>query len=385
MLEFIDRDIAYGIEKLASWFPVVSITGPRQSGKSTLSKKLFPEHEYVNLELPGVRQQALDDPVGFIRSHSPKLVVDEAQYAPALFSAIQAEVDLRDEPGQYVITGSQSFALQRQITQSLAGRVGQATLLPLSFGEAKLESAFEFAVKGGYPRLYKQSIPAKTFYANYVSTYLERDIAGQVHARNLSTFRSFIKACADNAGGLLNVSGLASDLGINTRTAKSWLSLLEGSYLVFKLQPWSTNARKRLIKTPKLYFYDTGLLCHLLGVRTSAELEVSSYKGAVFENLVIAETAKRHLNQIEQPELYFYRDRASNEAVDLIDMTDIAAPELFEIKSSQTYKSSYMAAVSNVEGDFKAPGLRSGVVMRSDVTTKVGEHMVWKAEDWLRR
>lgn len=385
MSEYISRDIESCVQDLASWFPVVSITGPRQSGKSTLSKKLFPNHEYVNLELPGLRQQALDDPVGFIRSHASNLIIDEAQYAPELFSVIQAESDLRDQTGQYVITGSQSFALHTQITQSLAGRVGQAILLPLSYRETKEENAFEYGVKGGYPRLYKTKMPPATFYSNYVSTYLERDIAGQINASNLSLFRSFLRVCADNVGNLLNVSKIASDLGINVRTANAWLSLLESSYLIFRLRPWFSNTRKRLIKTPKLYFYDTGLLCHLLGVKAVGQLESSEYKGRVFENLIIAETAKRHFNSGELPELFFYRDRSQGAEIDLIDYSDQTAPELFEIKASQTYKTSFLAAVSSLYPEFETRDSQAGVIMRADSSSQVNGFKVWEAEDWLSR
>lgn len=385
MSDYISRDIETSIRNLALWFPVVSITGPRQSGKSTLSKKLFPNHEYVNLELPGLRQQALDDPIGFIRSHSPNLIIDEAQYVPELFSVIQVESDLRDQTGQYVITGSQSFALRSKITQSLAGRVGQAILLPLAYRETKESAAFEYSIKGGYPRLYTADIPPKAFYSNYVSTYLERDIAGQINASNLATFRNFLRVCADNVGNLLNVSKIASDLSINTRTANSWLSLLESSYLIFRLRPWFSNTRKRLVKTPKLYFYDTGLLCHLLGIKDMRALEGSEYKGRVFENLIVAETAKRHFNSGEQPDLFFYRDHSQNDEIDLIDFSDQAAPELFEIKASQTYKPNFLSAVSSQYSDFKTELSQAGVIMRVDSSSQVNDFKIWKAEDWLSR
>lgn len=382
-MEFIQRDIAKSVTDLASWFPVVSITGPRQSGKSTLSKKLFPRYEYVNLEIPGLREQAKSDPLGFIRSRSFRLIIDEAQYAPELFSAIQVESDLRDEPGQYVVTGSQSFALQRQISQSLAGRVGQVNLLPLSYREVASRELVEFAYKGGYPRLYNVAIPPSTFYTNYVSTYLERDIAGQVNASNITSFRSFVRICAFNAGQLLNVSKIASELGVSVKTVNAWLSLLESSFLVFRLSPWHSNARKRLVKTPKLYFYDTGLLCHLLRIKSARELERSGCFGQVFENLIIAETAKNYFNQGKQPELYFYRDSSSLTEVDLIDATSADAVKAFEIKSSQTYRTTFLKNISKLKTEIDLANLEAGVIMRPDISTTVNGFKILKAEEYL--
>lgn len=279
----IQRDIASWTRKNTDWFPVVSITGPRQSGKSTLVKAVFPEYQYENLEDPGVLAMALDDPVGFIRHRPQKLIIDEAQLAPELFNVIQAVSDEVGTPGQYVLSGSQNFLLLKQITQSLAGRVGLLKLMPLSYREAhgavselRVE---DFVIRGGYPRLYDVDIPPEVYYENYLSTYITRDVSGYVDPSNLSVFRNFIAACADGCANLLNLTSLANDVGISPKTARSWLSLLESSYVVQPLQPYHANLRKRLTKTPKLFFYDTGLLCHLLGIRTTDQLLTSRHRG----------------------------------------------------------------------------------------------------------
>ncbi len=384
----IDRDSAAWVQKNASWFPVVSVTGPRQSGKSTLVKAIFPDYQYVNLEDRGILAAALEDPVGFIRMRPSRLIIDEAQLAPELFSMIQVVSDEVGTPGQYVISGSQNFLLLKQVTQSLAGRVGICKLLPLSFREARRArpdlAVHEFAFRGGYPRVYDVDIPPEVYYENYLETYVSRDASGYVNPSNLATFRDFIIACAASCSNLLNLSELARDVGISFPTARSWLSLLEASYVVFLLRPYHANLRKRLVKTPKLYFYDTGLLCHLLGIRTSEELLMSPMKGSIVEDLVIAETMKRHFNAGRTPELFFYRDDGKIE-VDLMDMTNRPDPELAEIKSSATYRSSYTQHLAHVGEMLGIDVSRQMLVMNSDATTVVGGRTIWSLEDWLLR
>lgn len=384
----IQRDIASWTRKNADWFPVVSITGPRQSGKSTLVKAVFPEYQYENLEDPGVLAMALDDPVGFIRHRPQKLIIDEAQLAPELFNVIQVVSDEVSTPGQYVLSGSQNFLLLKQITQSLAGRVGLLKLMPLSYREAhgavselRVE---DFVIRGGYPRLYDVDIPPEVYYENYLSTYITRDASGHVDPSNLSVFRNFIAACADGCANLLNLTSLANDVGISPKTARSWLSLLESSYVVQLLQPYHANLRKRLTKTPKLFFYDTGLLCHLLGIRTTDQLLTSRHRGAVIEDLVISETAKRHMNAGRQPQLYFYRDDSKIE-VDLLDMTNPTATELVEIKSSATYRSSFTRHLASVGNLIGVDVANQSVVMNADKTVMVGGRTVWSMRDWLLR
>lgn len=383
----IPRDIAGVLRQYSQWFPVVSVTGPRQSGKSTLVQQVFQEYNYVNLELPGERDAANADPLGYIRSHPAPLVIDEAQMAPELFNVIQVESDGAGTPGQYVLSGSQNFILKRQISQSLAGRVGMLTLLPLSYGELRAvqgDSSFDdYLYRGGYPRLYNVGIPEDVYYSNYVTTYLDRDVSGLVNAASLAQFNLFLRVAATNVGQLVNVASMASDVGVNVKTLRSWLSILEQSYIVFLLQPYYVNSRKRLVKTPKLYFYDTGLLCHLLSSGPASEMERSGTLGPVFENAVIAECYKHHLNGGKTPELFFYRDSNGVE-VDLVDMTVASAPKLCEIKSSRTFRKSFTRHLDVVGGLLGVESQNRSVVMRSDQSTELAGSMIWSVEDWAR-
>lgn len=387
MQNYIPRTLGPQLKKLASWFPVVSFSGPRQSGKSTLAKYAFPDYEYVSLEDPQVRAAALEDPVSFIRNRPDRLIIDEAQYAPDLFSMIQVVSDERGSTGQYVLTGSQSFLMMESIAQSLAGRVGLATLLPLSYRELQNVQPDEldvdaFCLTGGYPRLHSANIPTSVYFSSYIDTYVERDVANILDVRSKMSFRRFFEICALNTGALLNYSSLANDTGISPATAKSWLSILESSFLVFTLQPFHSNARKRLTKSPKLYFYDTGLLCHLLHI-TSVEQLVSHEKfGAIFENLIIAETMKRYLNQGIQPELYFYRDDSKRE-VDLIDFTDATHRQAIEIKSSRTYHGKYARQINSVGNELGIAPSERVVVARVEESYRAKECHVASARDWL--
>ena len=384
----IERTLSSFVKSNVRWFPVVSITGPRQSGKSTLVKHLFPDYEYVNLEDEATRNLAIADPSGFIRERPARLVIDEAQRVPELFSAIQVASDASGEPGQYVLSGSQNFLLLKRIGQTLAGRVGICKLLPLSYRECVEHgeglSPDSFMLEGGYPRLHVASIPPSVFFENYLQTYVERDVAGYVDARSMTSFRALLGLCAQGCGSLLNVSRLAGDLGVARATVDSWLSILESSYVLFRLQPYHANLRKRLTKTPKIYFYDTGLLCHLLGIRTPEQLRDSPARGAVFENLIVAEVFKRHLNEGRNPELYFYRDDSKIE-VDLVDVTDRAAPELVEVKSTTTYKPDLARHLGSVGDALRIPVEGRSVVMRSDASHTVNGVKHWSAHDWLMR
>ena len=384
----IERTLSSFVKDNAGWFPIVSVTGPRQSGKSTLVQHVFPDYEYVNLEDEATRNLAQADPAGFIRERPARLVIDEAQRVPELFSAIQVASDASGEPGQYVLSGSQNFLLLKQIGQTLAGRVGICKLLPLSYRECK-EHGEElvpdsFMLKGGYPRLHVANIPPSVFFENYLQTYVERDVAGYIDARSTTSFRTLLGLCAQGCGQLLNVSRLSGDLGVARATVDSWLSILESSYVLFRLPPYHANLRKRLTKTPKIYFYDTGLLCHLLGIRTPEQLRDSPARGAVFENLVVAETLKRHLHAGRNPELYFYRDDSKIE-VDLVDVTDRVAPELIEIKSTTTYKPELARHLSGVGDALGIPEEGRGVVMRSDKSHVVNGVKHWSAHEWLMR
>lgn len=346
----IPRLLASEFEKLLSWFPVVSVTGPRQSGKSTLVRMELPDYGYVNLEDPQLRKEALEDPVGFIRNRPSRLIVDEAQYTPDLFSVIQAVSDERGSAGQYVLSGSQNFLLAKGIGQSLAGRVGMLKLLPLSYVELSGQpygDVDEFMVLGGYPRMRATGMPAELFFPNYIDTYIERDVAGYLDVRNLAAFRRFLSLCALNAGNLVNYAGMARDVDVDVRTVKSWLSMLEASYVVYLLPPYYSNKGKRLVKSPKLYFCDTGLLCNLLGIASVDLLNSSEHLGAVVENLVVAETLKAHLNRGERPELYFYRNDSRVE-VDLLDFTKQGCRKMIEVKSGRTYRDNWARHLTSV-------------------------------------
>ena len=384
----IERTISSFVKDNASWFPVVSVTGPRQSGKSTLVQHIFPDFEYVNLEDESTRNLALTDPTGFIHERPAHLIIDEAQRVPELFSAIQVASDASGEPGQYVLSGSQNFLLLKQIGQTLAGRVGICKLLPLSYRECANHgedlTPDSFMLKGGYPRLHVASIPPSVFFENYLQTYVERDVSGYIDARSVRSFRTLLGLCAQGCGSLLNVSRLAGNLGVARATVDSWLSILESSYVLFRLPPYHANLRKRLTKTPKIFFYDTGLLCHLLGIRTPEQLRDSPARGAVFENFVVAETLKRHLHAGRNPELYFYRDDSKIE-VDLVDVTDRSAPELIEVKSTTTYKAEFARHLGGVGDALGIPIEGRGVVMRSEESHVVCGIKHWAAHEWLMR
>lgn len=382
----IPRALGKQAKQLAQWFPVVSITGPRQSGKSTLAKAMFPDYDYVNLENPETRKAAIDDPVGFIRQRPSKLIVDEAQYAPDLFSMIQVASDERSEQGQYVLSGSQNFLLLKRIQQSLAGRVGLVKLLPFSFQEAcKANQALTpdtFMLQGGYPRIYDTRMPLNLFFSNYIDTYIERDVSEYLDVRNLADFRRFLTLCALSSGALINYTNIANELGVSPRTVKAWMSILESSYIAFHLIPFYTNARKQVVKTPKLYFYDTGLLCHLLGIRTVEALVAHPKFGDIFENLIIAETMKQHLNANQEPQLFFYRD-ASKVEVDLLDFTDPNNRMLIEIKSGQTYHDRFARHLTLIGNVLGIPCEQQYVTSRVEQSYVSQGIRVTSALDWL--
>lgn len=384
----IDRDISGFVLDNASWFPVISVTGPRQSGKSTLVRRLFPQYDYVNLEDGPTYERVMASPSDFIRERSAHMIVDEAQRAPEIFNAIQVASDERGMTGQYILSGSQNFLLLKSITQSLAGRVGLARLMPLSYREAITVAdgltPDAFMLRGGYPRLYDVSIPSPVYFENYISTYIERDVSGYIDVRSIGAFRDLLGLCAQACGSLVNVSRLASDLGVARATIDAWLSILEASYTIFRLRPLQGNLRKRLTKTPKIYFCDTGLLCHLLGLETADQLRDSGMRGAIFENLIVEETAKRHLNAGRTPRLFFYRDEAKIE-VDLVDESIPSMPELVEIKSQMGFRKSFLRHLPDVGDDLGIPTRHRHVVTRGDETFEVRGMRVWSARDWILR
>ena len=363
----IKRDVAGFVLDNASWFPVVSVTGPRQSGKSTLVRSLFSDYAYVNLEDRPTYERVMAGPSDFIHERPPRMIIDEAQRVPELFNAIQVVSDERGTVGQYILLGSQNYLLLRRITQSLAGRIGLVRLMPLSYREVALApnevTPDGFMLRGGYPRLYDVDIPSYVYFENYISTYVERDVSEYVDARSKGPFRRLLMLCAQSCGSLLNVSRLASDLSVARATIDSWLSIFEASYTIFRLQPCHANLRKRLTRTPRVSFCDTGLLCHLLGVETSEQLRDSGMRGVIFENLIVTETAKWYLNAGRTPRLFFYRDDSKIE-VDLVDDSDPAGRELIEIKSQVGFRKDFLRHLPVVGGDLGIAERRWYVVTR---------------------
>jgi predicted AAA+ superfamily ATPase len=366
--------------EMAKKFPVLAITGPRQSGKTTMAKMTFPNYRYVNLENPDTKLFATSDPKGFLKTYDKFVIFDEIQNVPELFSYLQEIVDESNIDGQFILSGSQNFLLLEKITQSLAGRVYMMELLPLALNELAGHESFCFdsIVKGYYPRIYDKNIKAQDFYASYVKTYVERDVTSIVNIHDLSTFRKFFKLLSHYAGQQFNASKIANDLKIDVKTAQRWLSILESSYLVFTLPVWHQNFAKRIIKNAKLYFYDTGLLSYLLGIKTGEELLLSKYKGALFENFALVEIMKNYKNCGISVPFYYWRDSNGNE-IDLI-IEDGMNVKLIEMKASETVKADYLKSLHyldklNTEIPFKHYLVNSG----TDIQKRSLETIVaWK-------
>jgi uncharacterized protein len=340
----IPRRISGHLSKMLEKFPVVSLTGPRQSGKTTLLKNDFSQYKYYNLELMNVREMISADPLGFLKDSGPLVIFDEAQQLPELFSFIQAVSDERNINGQYLLSGSQSFILNNHISQSLAGRVSINNLLPFDMTELdsirnqKLE---QIILNGFYPRVHDQKIEPQDFYPSYLQTYIERDIRTLKAVENLQTFSRFLALCAGRIGQILNLTSLANDAGISVNTAKSWLSLLESSYIIFLLQPYFRNFNKRIIKSPKIYFYDTGVASSLLRIVKSEVISTHYLYGALFENLVISEIIKCQIHRGRRPSVYYWRESNGME-IDCI--TERGNDEIvaLEIKAGQTFNTDFI-------------------------------------------
>jgi predicted AAA+ superfamily ATPase len=320
-------------------YPVLVLTGPRQSGKTTFLRSQFPKYTYVNLENLDNRNYAIQDPNGFLTQYNAYVIFDEVQRVPELFSYLQTKVDEDKIMGQYILSGSQNFHLMRNITQSLAGRVALFKLLPFDnkemFDAGWLNDDYSFNLqKGFYPAIYDRKIPSKVFYSNYLQTYVERDLSELIHVKDLKQFRNFILLCAARVGQLLNLNSLANECGISQPTAKSWISVLETSYIVYQLQPYHSNFNKRITKSSKLYFYDTGLLCFLLKINDPMSLKISTHKGSLFENYVINEFIKQNYHQNLMLDFYFWRDAVGHEVDFIWQKTEKL--NLVEIKASET-------------------------------------------------
>jgi hypothetical protein len=357
----IEREAEQTLLRLARGFPVVALTGPRQSGKTTLARAAFPDKPYLTLEDPDTQLLAQNDPRGLLSGLPDGAVLDEAQRAPALFSYLQSRIDADLRPGMFILTGSQQFGLLSGITQSLAGRVGLVHLLPFSLRELQAAQRLEpnldaTMFRGLYPPIHDRNIAPGDWCASYVATYLERDVRQLIAIRDLSAFQRFLRMCAARTGQLLNLSSLASDCGITHNTAGAWMSVLEASYVVYLLRPHHRNFNKRLIRSPKLYFCDTGLAAWLLGIREAEQLQFHAQRGALFENLVVTEFLKARLNGGLPVDLYFWRESRGLEVDLLIEHGEELRP--VEVKAGQTIAADYFSSLSRwsrLAGDEGAP------------------------------
>jgi predicted AAA+ superfamily ATPase len=338
----ISRTIYKDIKKYAAKYPIIAITGPRQAGKTTLMQEEFKKYRYVSLENPDHMEFAINDPNGFLKQYNKYVIFDEVQRVPSLFSYLQSVVDRDKIMGQYILSGSQSFNLIENITQSLAGRVCLFRLFPfdiqeLSTNNMAMKSIGSQLFKGFYPAIYDRKINPAKYYSDYIETYVKRDISQLVNIQDMRSFNRFVKLCAVRAGYLLNYSDLAKDAGISHMTARNWMSLLETSFITFLLPPYYKNYNKRLTKSPKLYFYDTGLLCHLLRVDEKKLSSTHALWGHLFENYVVAEYHKLAAHQNLYRDMYFWRDSHGHEVDLLIEENDHL--QIVEIKASSTVKS----------------------------------------------
>lgn len=336
------------VRQLLAGFPIVTITGPRQSGKTTLARSIFAERPYRSLEDPDLRALAVEDPRGFLATLPDGGVLDEVQRAPDLLSYLQSNVDEDRRMGRFLLTGSQQFGLMSGISQSLAGRTAFVELLPLSHSELvcagiSSEDLDTHLFTGGYPTLYDRPITPQHWFPAYVASYVERDVRQMLNVQDLDAFQRFVRLCAGRSGQILNLSSLAADSGITHNTARAWISVLEASYVLFLLQPHYANFRKRLVKAPKLYFLDTGLLCWLLGIQGKAQLVTHPLRGAIFETWVVSELRKAWLNRGERPLFYYWRDSNGNEVDLLIESAGRLMP--VEIKSGQTLNKDFFTGL----------------------------------------
>jgi predicted AAA+ superfamily ATPase len=386
----IERLLQPRLLELATRYPVLTLTGPRQSGKTTLSRMAFPDRPYVSLENPAQRELAQEDPIAFLARYQDGAIIDEVQRVPQIFSYLQGMVDEDPRPGRFLLTGSQNLALVNAVMQSLAGRTTLTELLPLSLEEVRRfpappDDLDTLLWQGGYPRIYERSLPAHEWLADYTATYVERDVRQLVNVGDLLVFQTFLRLCAGRTGQILNLASLANDCGISHPTARSWLSVLEASYIVFRVPPFFANLGKRLIKSPKLYFYDAGLAATLLSIENPAQIESHPLRGALFETWTIAEIAKAHLHRGRRPRLSFYRDSSGLE-IDLIleRGTDLT---LVEIKAARTPSGQFFNAfdrlAASLEGQ-EAPRIANRIVVYAGDESQQrsrGELLAWRDLD----
>jgi len=354
----IRRTLAAKLTALARAFPIVTVTGPRQSGKTTLCRACFPDKAYVSLEAPDLRDYAHRDPRGLLAQHADGAIFDEVQRVPELLSYLQGEVDERPEPGRFILTGSANFALLQSVSQSLAGRTGLLQLLPLSLEERRRfpdppADLLTLLWQGTYPALYDRRVAPADWYGAYVGTYVERDVRQILAVTDLIAFQTFLRLCAGRTAQLLNASSLAADAGVTHNTARAWFGVLEASYLAMRLPPFHANLNTRLVKTPKLHFYDSGLVCYLLGITRPEQLRDHPLRGAIFESWVVSEIIKAHTHRGIVPNLSFYRDRKGVEVDAVLERgNEVLA---VETKSAQTVADDFFAALRAFATAVSAP------------------------------
>ncbi len=371
----IKRKLNEHVKHAATYYPIISIAGPRQAGKSTMLKEVFSNYEYISLEDPDMYALASSDARGFFDRYKEGVIIDEAQKVPELFSFMQGIVDKKRTPGRFVLSGSQNYLLHRNITQSLAGRIDLSTLYPLDFDEMGQIDSWDdhlekVIINGFYPGKIVEGIPGKMFYSNYIKTYLERDVSDLVNVGNMTTFRTFLKLVAYKCGSQLKMTDLSNDLNVSVNTIKTWITILESSYIIFMLPSYHKNLGKRLLKTPKLYFFDTGLLCHLLGLNDEEKLRSSDKFGIVFENLVIAEKVKYKAHRHLDPDMFFFRDSNGLE-VDLFEINGLDKVAMTELKSGKTFKSEFLVNMKKLK-DID-PSLSMNLVYNGEENVKLTE------------
>lgn len=359
----INRKLERIIDENLHYFPIVTITGPRQSGKTTLIRNMFPRMPYYTLENPDTRALAINDPMAFLLQHGDGMILDEVQNVPELLSYLQGIVD-EQRNRKYILSGSSQFKLQSSITQSLAGRTAVLELFPLTMNEisgiADIGNVDRLMLQGFYPAIHAGDNIPRLFYPAYLHTYLERDVRQLLQVKDLFQFQTFLRLCAGRIGSLFNASELSNEVGVSVNTIRSWLSILQASYIVFIVHPYFENSRKRLTKSPKIYFYDTGLACHLLGIGDETQLSSDRMRGHLFENMVVADMLKRHAHEGKSTDMMFYRDSNGNE-IDLL-VPSGTSLQGYEIKSSVTYNSSFEQSFSRLTDLLNARLTRRAVV-----------------------
>ncbi len=341
-MPYIERQISDSILTAVKYYPAIIVTGPRQSGKTTLARHLFPDYTFVNIEDIRTRNRALDDLNGFLDALGPHAIIDEVQNLPEILSSIQARID-NDKSLRYILTGSNNFSLLHNSMQSLAGRAALFTVLPFSFKELNKSdldvSTSELMWRGLYPGTISDLIPPDIFYRNYYGTYIERDIQALGQVQHLDKFQLFMRLCAARVGSEVNLASLSVEAGVSAPTILAWVSLLKASYIVYSLPPYFANISKRLTKTPKLYFYDSGLLCYLLGIEKASQLDTHPMRGAIFENIAVTEMIKNRYNIAKEPNVYFYRENSGRE-VDIIEETPVGL-NIYEVKAGATFQTDF--------------------------------------------